>query len=128
MNSTQFEKGKDGIWKCNVCDTCADHVPCPARRYIVPRKKTIRVYHAGIHTCPVIQPTQRPKEKVEKLFRENPELKPSQVQSTAILHDIRQRKPSEDVKKTAKSFEDKKWISNQKQKVKMETQPYGHNF
>lgn len=55
-------------------------------------------------------------------------MKPSQVQSTAILHDIRQRKPWEEVKKTAKSFGDKKWIANQKQKIKSKTQPYGHNF
>ena len=128
INTTQFEKGKDGSWKCSICDTCAHHVPCPARRYVVPWKTTVRIYHAGTHTCPVIQLTQRPKEKVERLFRENPDLKPSQVQSTAILHDIRQRKPWGDVKKTAKSFDDKKWISNQKQKAKMETQPYGHNF
>ena len=81
-----------------------------------------------LESTPVIQLTQRPKEKVERLFRENPDLKPSQVQSTAILHDIRQQKPWGDVKTMAKSFEDKKWISNQKQKAKMETQPYGHNF
>ena len=73
-------------------------------------------------------PSERQKETVETRFRENTDMKPSQVQSTAILHDIRQRKPGEEVKKTAKSFGDKKWISNQKQKIKSETQPYGHNF
>jgi hypothetical protein len=69
---------------------------------------------------------ERPKEKVVRIFCTNPDMKPSQVQSTAILHDIRQRKPWEDIKKTAKSFGDK--ISNQKQKVKSETKPFGHNF
>lgn len=128
VNTTQFEKGKDGRLKCCICDKFARHVPCPARRYVVPRKKSVRVYHYGTHTCPVVPPSQRPREKVERIFRENPDMKPSQVQSTAILYDIRQRKPWEEVKKTAKSFEDKKWISNQKQKIKSETQPYGHNF
>ena len=66
--------------------------------------------------------------KTEREGRENLDMKPSQVQSTAILLDIRQRKPWEEVKKAAKSFGDKKWILNQKQKIKSETQPYGHNF
>lgn len=128
INTTQFEKGKDARLECCICGTYARHVPCPARRYVVAKKTSVRVYHYGTHTCPAVPPSQRPKEKVERIFRENPDMKPSQVQSTAILHDIRQRKPWEDVKKTAKSFGDKKWISNQKQKIKSETQPYGHNF
>ena len=128
INTTQFEKGKDGRLKCCICETHAHHVPCPARKYVVPKKNSVRVYHFGTHTCAVVPPSERQREKVERMFRENPDMKPSQVQSTAILHDIRQRKPWEEVKKTAKSFGDKKWISNQKQKIKSETQPYGHNF
>lgn len=128
INTTHFEKGKDRRLKCCICETHAHHVPCPARKYVVPKKNSVRVYHFGTHTCAVVPPSERQKEKVERMFRENPDMKPSQVQSTAILHDIRQRKPWEEVKKTAKSFGDKKWISNQKQKIKNETQPYGHNF
>ena len=48
----------------------------------------------------VVPLSQRQKEKVERIFQENPDIKPSQVQSTAILHNIRQGKPWE-VKKTA---------------------------
>ena len=57
-----------------------------------------------------------------RFFREKPDMKPSQVHSTAILHDIRQRKPWQDITKAAKSFGNKKWLSNPKQKIKSETQ------
>ena len=128
INTTQFEKGEDGRLKCCICETHGHHIPCAATKYVALRKNSVRVYHFGTHMCAVVPPSQRQKEKVERIFRENPDMKPSQVQSTAILHNIRQRKPWEEVKKTAKSFGDKKCISNQKQKIKSKTEPYGHNF
>lgn len=60
INTTQFEKGKDARLECCMCVTYARHVPCPARRYVVAKKTSVRAYHYGTHTCPAVPPSQKP--------------------------------------------------------------------
>ena len=124
-NRTQFE----GDNLCKACGCRGEFVPCEARRYISYTEKNTKVYHYGHHSCPVImKKTGKNKEKIEELVKNNPNIKPSEVQSSIIFSAYRQRMDWQSLQKKAESVVNRKSISNVKQKLKEETEPYGHNF
>ena len=58
----------------------------------------------------------------------NPIIKPSEIQSNAILADLRDRKKWEDVNKTVKSVTNVRKISNEKIKMVKKLQPSSKGF
>lgn len=128
-NTTQFERKSDQRILCKGCGGEGEFVPCSARRYMSYGKTKVTVYHIGQHTCP-ITPISKKKDvkSVEQLVRNNPNIKPSEVQSAFVLTAFQQQMDWTAVEKEAASTIDKKRISNIKQKVKNDIQPFGHNF
>ena len=125
VNKTQFNK-KNKL--CHVCGNPGKHVPCFARRYIVSKRESVLVYHCGKHTCPSKPVIPRPHEEIRRTVCENPSYTPSQIQSNIILSKMRQGSNWDSIEKAAVQTLDRKWISNEKQKMKMKNEPYGHNF
>ncbi|CAB4026182.1 Hypothetical predicted protein [Paramuricea clavata] len=99
-----------------------------ARRYVAFLPKSIRVYHRGDHTCPAKPVVQKPVREIKRQLTENPQLTPSTIQSNLIVSQMRQGKDWNSIEETARNIMDKKWLSNQKQKIKDSNQPHGHNF
>ena len=85
-NTTQFEKKRDGEQMCKGCGSEGEFVPCGAPRYLSYGKNDVTVYHVGEHTCPVTS-IQKKKDitTVEQLVRDNPNIKPPEIQSTSVL-------------------------------------------
>lgn len=104
------------------------YVPCTARRYIKEGKKSVRVFHLGTHTCPLLSKPEKPKEKVKEMFKKNPNLTPSKIQSSLAMSSLRKVEDWETVESTAAKIVDRKWISNQKQNAKKEIHPSCENF
>lgn len=112
INTTQFES-KEGGYKY-VKDVALKvslfHVTRGGT--CVTREKQ-SVYHCGTHTCPVISKKKKTASKdVEQLVRNNPNIKPSEVQSVFVLSAFQEERDWRDVEKAAASAVDKKWISN----------------
>jgi len=129
INTTQFEKKKTGEeFHCKGCGLMAEFVPCSARRYISYGKKSAKVYHCGQHTCPVIKAPVKNTDQVHQILKDNPNIKPAELQSACILSTIRQQCDWRDVEKQAEATLDKQWISNEKKKLKKDIEPVGHNF
>lgn len=124
VNTTQFNKKSK---ECSACGNPGEHVPCFARRYIVTKRDSVCVYHCGKHTCPSKPVVPRQKDEIRRSVCENPSLTPSQIQSN-ILTKMRQESDWASIKKSAAEIIDRKWISNEKQKIKAKTEPHGHNF
>ncbi len=82
------------------------------------------LYHYGEHTCPVVKNV----ECVEQLVENNPNIKPSEIQSACILSAFRKQLDWSEVEKEVASTLDRSWISYIKKKVKREMQPVGHDF
>ena len=100
-----------------------------AHRYLSYGKNDVTVYHVGEHTCPVTS-IQKKKDitTVEQLVRDNPNIKPPEIQSTSVLSAFQREIDWDEVDKEAAASMDKKRISNIKQKVKRDIEPFGHNF
>ena len=129
INTTQFEKKKPGEeFHCKGCGLLAEFFPCSARRYISYGKKSAKVYHCGQHTCPVIKAPVKNTDQVHQILKDNPNIKPAELQSACILSTIRQQCDWRDVEKQAEATLDKQWISNEKKKLKKDIEPLGHNF
>ena len=62
------------------------------------------------------------------MVRNNPNIKPPEVQSVFVLSAFREQRDWRDLEKAAASAIDKKWISKVKEKVKKDIEPHGHNF
>ena len=105
-----------------------EYVPCTARRYVKEGKKSVRVFHLGTHTCPLLSKPEKPKQKVKEMFKKNPKLPPSEVQSSSVMLALRKGEDWEMVEITAATIVDRKWISKQKQDAKKEIHPSGENF
>ena len=127
INTVQFQR-KEGITVCRGCGQPALSVPCSACRYLSYGKSTIKVYHCGVHTCPVIKKVAKNKNQIAQLVNDNPNIKPSQVQSACVLSAFRQMADWGSVKKQVEATMDKEWISNMKKKIKRDTEPVGHDF
>ena len=128
-NTTQFEKKRDKRITCKGCGKEGEFVPCKARRYLSFAKDKVTIYHIGEHTCPITSTAEKKDvESIEQLVRNNPNIKPTEVQSAIILTAFQQQMDWTAVEKEVASTIDKKRISNIKQKVKSDIQPLGHNF
>ena len=124
-NSTQFDKKTNC---CSVCGVEGKYVPCSARKYIVKRSRKLYVYHHGDHTCPCVPATNRATEDIHRKIIENPDATPAQIQSSLILSKMREGCAWSEVEQAAVSLSDKKWISNKKQEIKKNNEPFGHDF
>ena len=83
----------------------------------------------GEHQCPVYtKKSSKNITKIKELITNNPNIKPSEVQSSVILSAFREQLDWETIDKEVASVSNRKQISNLKQKMKNETEPYGHNF
>ena len=58
----------------------------------------------------------------------NPDIKPSEVQSVFVLVAFQEQKDWADVEKEAAAAIDRRWIFNVKEKVKKDIEPHGHNY
>ena len=113
---------------CKGCSGEAELEPCHARRYLSYRKSKVTVYHVGEHTCFITSILKKKDVKtVEQLVRNNPNIKPSEVQSVFVLSAFQQQMNWAKVEKEATTM-DRKHISNIKEKVKKDIQPFSHNF
>ena len=128
INTTQFDKKKNGLLECKGCGKIAQFIPCPARRYVSYGKTSVKVYHCGRHTCPVIKPRVKNREQVKQLLKDNPNMKPAELQSACIISAFRQQSDWRDIEKQAEATLDRQWISNEKRKIKNDIEPVGHNF
>lgn len=114
-NNTQFDK-KTNV--CRVCGESGDYLPCTARKYVAKLAEKVFVYHCEKHTCPFSPNADRATEQEGRKVVENPDATPTQIQSNVILSKMRQPCDSAEVEKAACSVSDRKWISNEKQKMK----------
>lgn len=76
----------------------------------------------------MIKPHAKNKDKVRQFLKDNPNIKPTEVQSTCIMSVFCKQSDWEKVEKQVKVTLDKKWISNEKQKMKKDIKPVRHNF
>jgi len=127
-NTTQFEK-EGGEMVCKGCGKVGEYVTCTARRYLSYRGKAVTVYHIGNHTCPV-NDSLRKKDalSIEQIIRNQPNIKPSEVQSAFVISAFQQQMDWNAVEREASAVLDKKRVSNMKQKLKKDIEPFGHNF
>lgn len=128
VNTTQFRTKKDGSVVCSACNERPLFVKCPARRYISCGSRFTKVFHYGQHTCPVIKPLKKNKTQVRQLIRDNPKIKPSEIQSACVLSAFREQADWSTVEKEVESTLDRQWLSNVKKEMKRKTEPIGHDF
>ena len=89
----------------------------------------VTVYHSGEHTCPITPVcVKKDVKSVEELVRNNPNIKPSEIQSAFVISAFQKQMDWDTVEKQTESTIDKKWVDNIKQKVKGTIEPFGHNF
>lgn len=125
-NTMQFDNSRAN--KCKACGNAGKYVACNARRYVSYGSNSTKIFHCGNHTCQVLMKTSGNMAKVKELIRNNPKIKPMEVQSSIILSAFRENLEWDTVAKEARSILNKKNISNIKETMKIEVQPYGHNF
>ena len=125
FNCVSFDK--DGL--CQYCFASGTFKECEARKYIAfSSENKATVYHYGNHSCQAKGVNHRPGNVVKKAISQNISTKPSQIQSMAILSDLRARKDWSEVRKTVRAVSSVKTISNEKQKQKKIMQPNGNGF
>ena len=112
-----------------ICSAIGDFEKCSARKYVTTlQDDVIHVFHHDVYTCKAKEKTMRPIKLVESSIATNPFTKPSEIQSYAILADLRQRKGWDEVKKTVESVTNIKDISNEKIKQKKKLAPQQNIF
>ena len=62
------------------------------------------------------------------MFKKDPNLKPSQVQSASAVSSFRCQKDWEKIDEQASKLADRKWIANQLRAVRSSMNPMGENF
>ena len=50
VNKLQFDKAN----KCKSCEVSTEFIACSARRCTIVEGKTLKVFHCGSHSCPVM--------------------------------------------------------------------------
>lgn len=121
-NTMQFEKeGGEMIYK--GCGKVGEHGACSARRYLSYCSKAVTVYHIGNHSL-----RKKDVMSIEQIIRNQPNIKPSEVQSAFVMFPFQQQMDWKAVEREASSVLDKKRVSNMKQKMKKDIEPSGHNF
>ena len=128
VNTTQFKNLKDGSVVCSACNQQPAFVKCPARRYISYYPSFTKVFYCGNHTCPVIKPLKKNKSQVRQLIKDNPKIKPSEIQSACIMSAFREKADWATVEKEVEATLDRQWLSNVKKQMKRDTEPLGHDF
>ena len=127
-NTRPFEKER-GEMVCKGCGKVGEYVACSARRYLSYGSKSVTVYHIGNHTCPVIDNLPKKEVKsIEQMIRNQPNIKPSELQSAFVMSAFQQQMDWSAVEREASAVMDKKRVSNMKQKLKKDIEPFGHNF
>ena len=112
-----------------ICSAIGDFEKSSARKYVATlQDDIIHVFHHGVHTCKAKEKTMRPIKLVERSIATNPLTKPSEIQSIAILADLREQKGWDEVKKTVESVTNIKDISNEKIKQKKKLAPQQNIF
>ena len=98
-------------------------------QYLSYHNKSVTVYHIGNHTCSV-KDSLRKKDimSIEQIIRNQPNIKPSEVQSAFVMSAFQQQMDWNAVEREASAVLDKKHVSNMKQKLKKDIEPFGHNF
>jgi len=76
----------------------------------------------------VIKPRTKNKEQVTQLLKDNPNIKPAELQSACILSALHEKSDWREVERQVEATLDRKWISNEKQKMKKDIEPVGHNY
>ena len=104
---------------CKYCSASGNHLPCFARKYVA---------YSSDHTCSPRDIHKRTLDVVKSALSVSSAIKPSQIQSMAILSDLKSRKDWKVVEKTAKKVASVKTISNEKTKQKSKIQPNGEGF
>ena len=128
VNTTQFKSRKDGSVVCNACNITPLSIPCPARPYISYSPRSMKIYHCGQHSCPIFKPLRKNKAQVKQLIKDNPKIKPSEIQSACELSAFRERADWATVEKQVEGTLDRQWLSNLKKQVKRDNEPFGHDF
>ena len=99
---------------CSNCSVTGQVIECNVRKYTAFRESEAHVFHTGKHQCKAT-----PKKSsaipplVEAALKVDPYIKPSRVQSTAVLDALRQKKPLNEIMKLVKEVTNKKVISNE---------------
>ena len=123
VNKTQFFKRS-----CAMCVVILGSMCHALHGDTVAKRESILDNHCGEHTCPFKPALQQPQDEIRRNVCENPSYTPSKIQSNIILSKMWQRSDWNSIEKAAIQALDRKWISNEKQKMKMKNEPHGHNF
>ena len=67
INRTQFKCNPSGEKICRICESVSKFVPCTVWRYIRDGKKSVRVFHVGTHTCPLLPKPEKPTQKIREM-------------------------------------------------------------
>ena len=114
---------------CKYCSASGNHLPYVAGKYVAySSDKMATIYHIGDHTCFPRDIHKRLPDVVKSALSVSSAIKPSEIQSMAILSDLKSRKDWKVVEKTAKKVASVKTISNEKTKQKSKIQPNGEGF
>lgn len=95
---------------------------------ILVTKNSVKVYYSGIHTCQASLKTSGNLDKIKQIVKNNPTIKPTEVQSSILVSAFREQLDWQTVEKEARSVVNKRRISYIKEKNKNQVEPYGHNF
>lgn len=128
VRKTKQWRTRAGKVLCQGCEYSGSYVPCHARRYLCYEKKGVTVFHYGFHTCPVSSYVTKNKEEIANIIKENPNIKPSEIQSARVLSAFRRGEDWQSVRKQVESTMDKQWPANIKKKVKRDMEPVGHDY
>ena len=125
VNKVHFDK--NGV--CKICSIQGNWCSCDARKYIAfVDDNEAHVFHYGEHTCEAKAASNRPTDLVQKAVMADPNTKPTEIQSNAILSDLRRKKGWAEVKETVKRVTNIRSISNEKVKQKKVIQPTGQSY
>ena len=125
VNTVQFRK-KAGQLICSLCNK-NNHRTFPVRR------AGIWLSKAAMSKCFIMEITQallnvHHKRGYQRMFSEESNRKPSHVQTAYILSMVKPKKKRKSGQTSDRAVKPTKRISNRKQDMTKETEPYGHNF
>lgn len=72
-------------YKREACGVAGKYVACDARRYVSYGSKSVKIFHCGNHTCQVSMKTSGNMIKVKELIKNNPKIKPAEVQNRPLF-------------------------------------------
>lgn len=127
-NVTHFNKND----QCKFCGMDGEFVPCSASKVweFNDDRQTVKVYHHGLHTCPVIVKanSKAAADALKKKFDADPEMKPKKAVNSVITEAIKDGHDWDAIESLAESLLDPSLPKNVKQKVRKELHPAGHSF